>query len=66
MIILPPELFLVSTSHLIKMISDMLIRLVSHNDKIPITLVNITRFHSRAAPSISLLQVFSLKFNSSI
>lgn len=54
--ILPTELFLVSTSHLIQMISDMLIKLISHNDKIPITHVNLTRFHSRAAPSISLLE----------
>ncbi len=56
MIILPTELFLVSTSHLNKMISDMLIKLISHNDKIPITQSNLTRFHSRAAPAISLLE----------
>ncbi|OZJ05615.1 hypothetical protein BZG36_01490 [Bifiguratus adelaidae] len=34
--------------------ADMLNRLVSHNDLIPLTPSNLTRFHSRAPPSISV------------
>ena len=57
MIVLPTEIFLVSNSHLIRMLSDMLMQLISHNDQIPVTHVTLTRFHSRAAPAISLLDV---------
>ena len=38
-----------------KFVDDMLCRLVSHNDQIPLTSQNLTRFHSRAAPPISVL-----------
>ena len=34
----------------------MLNRLISHNDKIPLTTSNLTRFHSRAPPSITIIE----------
>ncbi|KAG0042865.1 hypothetical protein BGZ83_012087 [Gryganskiella cystojenkinii] len=36
------------------MIADMLCRLTAHNDQIPLTSANLTRFHSRAPPQISV------------
>ncbi|KAG0322018.1 hypothetical protein BGZ99_003557 [Dissophora globulifera] len=36
------------------MIADMLGRLTAHNDQIPLTAANLTRFHSRAPPQISV------------
>jgi hypothetical protein len=36
------------------MISDMLTRIASHNDRIPVTPPSLTRFHSRAPPAISI------------
>ncbi|KAJ3089844.1 hypothetical protein HK102_005332 [Quaeritorhiza haematococci] len=36
------------------MIADMLFRLTSYNDRIPLTSSNLTRFHSRAPPAISI------------
>jgi hypothetical protein len=33
----------------------MLVRLISHNDQIPLTPSNLTRFHSRTPPSISII-----------
>lgn len=36
------------------LIADMLGRLISHNDLIPLTPSNLTRFHSRTPPNISL------------
>ncbi|KAF8981440.1 hypothetical protein BGZ46_002822 [Entomortierella lignicola] len=36
------------------MIADMLCRLTAHNDQIPLTSSNLTRFHSRAPPQISV------------
>ncbi|KAI9175574.1 Pho80p cyclin [Blastocladiella emersonii ATCC 22665] len=36
------------------MIADMLCTLMSHNDQIPVTHTNLTRFHSRAAPGITI------------
>ncbi|KAI9094852.1 cyclin-domain-containing protein, partial [Phlyctochytrium arcticum] len=35
-------------------IADMLARLTTHNDQIPLTSNNLTRFHSRAPPAISI------------
>ncbi|OAD75910.1 cyclin, partial [Phycomyces blakesleeanus NRRL 1555(-)] len=35
-------------------LADMLGRLISHNDLIPLTPSNLTRFHSRTPPNISL------------
>ncbi|KAK4051678.1 Pho80p cyclin [Microbotryomycetes sp. JL221] len=39
---------------LIALISSMLDRLVAHNDRIPLTPTSLTRFHSRAPPSINV------------
>ena len=36
------------------MISEMLSRIAKHNDQIPVTQSTLTRFHSRAPPSISV------------
>ncbi|KAI8348918.1 cyclin-domain-containing protein [Mortierella sp. GBAus27b] len=54
-VILVPEYFhLADMTHLIIMIADMLGRLTAHNDQIPLTSANLTRFHSRAPPQISV------------
>ncbi|CAG8527431.1 9650_t:CDS:2 [Acaulospora morrowiae] len=50
-----PENFeMVDINHLTHMIADMLDRLIAHNDQIPLTPSSISRFHSRARPSISV------------
>ncbi|KAJ3249366.1 hypothetical protein HDU78_003152 [Chytriomyces hyalinus] len=43
------------TAALTHMIADMLERLTSHNDQIPLSSSTLTRFHSRAPPGISIL-----------
>ncbi|KAF8813667.1 cyclin-domain-containing protein [Phlegmacium glaucopus] len=40
---------------LVQLIADMLDRLMSHNDLIPLSPESLTRFHSRSTPSISIL-----------
>lgn len=45
---------LVDINHLLHMIADMLGRLIDHNDRIPLTPANLTRFHSRATPTITV------------
>ncbi|KAG0227441.1 hypothetical protein BGW42_002949 [Actinomortierella wolfii] len=47
---------LVDMRHLTIMIADMLCRLTAHNDQIPLTSANLTRFHSRAPPDISVYE----------
>ncbi|KAM0751050.1 cyclin-domain-containing protein [Meredithblackwellia eburnea MCA 4105] len=50
-----PALFeLCEPEDLITLISSMLDRLISHNDRIPLTPTSLTRFHSRAPPSITV------------
>ncbi|RDB24909.1 Nuc-1 negative regulatory protein preg [Hypsizygus marmoreus] len=41
--------------HLVHLIADMLDRLMAHNDQIPLLPESLTRFHSRSAPSITVL-----------
>lgn len=41
--------------HLVVLIADMLERLIAHNDRIPLSPESLTRFHSRSAPSISVI-----------
>ncbi|TFK44539.1 cyclin-domain-containing protein [Crucibulum laeve] len=41
--------------HLVLLIADMLNRLMTHNDRIPLSPESLTRFHSRSAPNISVL-----------
>ncbi|CAG8607848.1 12456_t:CDS:2, partial [Gigaspora rosea] len=50
----PEQFHLVDINHLMHMIADMLCRLIAHNDQIPLTPSNVTRFHSRASPSITV------------
>ncbi|KAI9498353.1 cyclin-domain-containing protein [Zychaea mexicana] len=50
----PEYFYAVDISYLTHMIADMLGRLISHNDLIPLTPSNLTRFHSRTPPNISL------------
>jgi len=45
-----------STDTLIILISHMLILLMQHNDQVVLTPDALTRFHSRAAPGISVLE----------
>lgn len=41
--------------YLVQLIADMLDRLMAHNDRIPLLPESLTRFHSRSAPSITVL-----------
>ncbi|KAF9445913.1 cyclin-domain-containing protein [Macrolepiota fuliginosa MF-IS2] len=45
----------ITIDHLVELIADMLQRLMTHNDKIPLHPENLTRFHSRSVPNISVL-----------
>ncbi|SCV73718.1 BQ2448_6148 [Microbotryum intermedium] len=50
-----PNLFeLCQVDDLISLIASMLDRLIQHNDRIPLTPSSLTRFHSRAPPSINV------------
>ncbi|ORZ19531.1 cyclin-domain-containing protein [Absidia repens] len=50
----PEYFYAVDINYLTHMIADMLERLISHNDLIPLTSSNLTRFHSRIPPNITL------------
>ncbi|GAA5812406.1 hypothetical protein MFLAVUS_005859 [Mucor flavus] len=50
----PEYFYAVDINYLTHMIADMLGRLITHNDLIPLTPSNLTRFHSRTPPNISL------------
>ncbi|RUS17930.1 cyclin-domain-containing protein [Endogone sp. FLAS-F59071] len=50
----PEYFYSVDVTYLTHMIGDMLSRLISHNDLIPLTPSNLTRFHSRASPGITV------------
>ncbi|KAJ3786329.1 cyclin-domain-containing protein [Lentinula aff. detonsa] len=52
---LPPAFEDVHINDLVELIADMLERLMSHNDRIPLQPESLTRFHSRSAPGISIL-----------
>jgi len=41
--------------HLVQLIADMMQRLIAHNDRIPLSPESLTRFHSRSAPTISVI-----------
>ncbi|ORZ34174.1 cyclin-domain-containing protein [Catenaria anguillulae PL171] len=53
-IVVPESYYTCDTAYLVQMIADMLCTLMTHNDQIPVTHTNLTRFHSRAAPGISI------------
>lgn len=42
------------TPDLVILIADMIMQLIEHNDKLPLTPSGLTRFHSRAPPAISV------------
>ncbi|PFH52027.1 hypothetical protein AMATHDRAFT_141017 [Amanita thiersii Skay4041] len=52
---LPAAFEEVPIDHLAHLIADMLERVMAHNDQIPLSPESLTRFHSRSAPSISVL-----------
>ncbi|KAF8316378.1 cyclin-domain-containing protein, partial [Clavulina sp. PMI_390] len=54
-IIVPNDFQECPMEHLVSMTADMLERLLRHNDQIPLHPDALTRFHSRTAPSISVL-----------
>ncbi|KAJ7690621.1 cyclin-domain-containing protein [Mycena rosella] len=52
---LPADFAEVNIDSLVLLIADMLERLMSHNDLIPLLPESLTRFHSRSAPGITVL-----------
>ncbi|KAI0688038.1 cyclin-domain-containing protein [Cytidiella melzeri] len=52
---LPESFEDVDVDILVQLVADMLERLVTHNDRIPLSPEAVTRFHSRSAPGISIL-----------
>ncbi|KAJ1305835.1 hypothetical protein OPQ81_010560 [Rhizoctonia solani] len=52
--ILPPDFLDASIDDIVNLIADMLDRLTSHNDQIPLRPEALTRFHSRTPPGISI------------
>ncbi|KAJ7251803.1 cyclin-domain-containing protein [Mycena haematopus] len=52
---LPLDFAAVSIDSMVLLIADMLERLMAHNDLIPLLPESLTRFHSRSAPGISVL-----------
>lgn len=52
---LPAKFYEASIDHLALLIGDMLERLMTHNDRIPLSPESLTRFHSREPPNITVL-----------
>ncbi|KAJ6603128.1 cyclin-domain-containing protein [Mycena sp. CBHHK59/15] len=52
---LPLDFAAVAVDSLVLLIADMLERLIAHNDRIPLLPESLTRFHSRSAPAITVL-----------
>ncbi|KXN71116.1 cyclin-domain-containing protein [Conidiobolus coronatus NRRL 28638] len=52
--IVPEQFYELDQSHLVRLVADMLTRLIEHNDRIPWKPDSITRFHSRSPPGISV------------
>ncbi|KAJ8077012.1 Pho80p cyclin [Marasmius tenuissimus] len=53
---LPPAFEDAPIDHLVQLIADMLERLMSHNDRIPLIPESLTRFHSRSPPGITAIE----------
>lgn len=51
---IPPLFWQCDTEDLTILIADMIMQLIEHNDKLPLTPSGLTRFHSRAPPAISV------------
>jgi len=54
--ILPAKFEDADLDHLVVLIADMLQRLITHNDQIPLSPESLTRFHSRSPPGITVLE----------
>lgn len=52
--LIPPLFWECETADLVVLIADMLMQLIEHNDKLPLTPSGLTRFHSRAPPGITV------------
>lgn len=52
---MPASFEYVDVDALVQLIADMMERLITHNDQIPLSPESLTRFHSRSAPGISVL-----------
>ncbi|KAJ7287380.1 cyclin-domain-containing protein [Mycena rebaudengoi] len=52
---LPLDFAAVPIDRMVVLIADMLERLIAHNDRIPLIPESLTRFHSRSAPAITVL-----------
>ncbi|CAO1628233.1 unnamed protein product [Sympodiomycopsis kandeliae] len=52
--VMPTDISEASTDDVVILVSDMLQRLMTHNDTLPLHPSSLTRFHSRAAPGISI------------
>jgi len=52
---LPSNFMEANIDHLALLIGDMLERLMTHNDRIPLSPESLTRFHSRSAPNITVV-----------
>lgn len=50
-----------SSEDLISLLVEMFKKLIEHNDSIPTTLANTTRFHSRTAPGIGIREYVESK-----
>jgi len=46
----------IEIDHMVVLIADMLQRIITHNDHVPLSPEALTRFHSRTPPSISVLE----------
>ncbi|KAG8743013.1 hypothetical protein FRC10_000522 [Ceratobasidium sp. 414] len=52
--LLPPDFLDANIDDIVTLIADMLDRLTSHNDQIPLRPEALTRFHSRTPPAITI------------
>lgn len=51
---IPPLFWQCEIADLVILVADMIMQLIEHNDKLPLTPSGLTRFHSRAPPAISV------------
>lgn len=56
---IPPLFWQCDTIDLVVLIADMIMQLIEHNDKLPLTPSGLTRFHSRAPPGITVQDYLS-------
>lgn len=51
---IPPLFWQCEITDLVVLVADMIMQLIEHNDKLPLTPSGLTRFHSRAPPAITV------------